>query len=54
MNNILSIKNLNKTYHTKTGETKALSDINLDIKEGEFVCIVGSSGCGNAHFTLKN
>jgi len=48
MTNILTIKNLNKTYHTKNGETEALSNINLDIKEGEFVCIVGSSGCGKS------
>ena len=48
MNNLLSIKNLSKTYHSKNGETKALMDINLDIKEGEFICIVGSSGCGKS------
>ncbi len=48
MNNVLTIKNLNKTYHTKTGETKALLDINLNVKEGEFICIVGSSGCGKS------
>lgn len=48
MNNILSINNLSKTYHTKNGETKALMDINLDIKKGEFICIVGSSGCGKS------
>jgi len=48
MSNVLSIKNLNKTYHSKNGETKALSDINLNIKEGEFICIVGSSGCGKS------
>lgn len=48
MSNVLSIKNLNKTYHTKSGETKALLDICLDVKEGEFICIVGSSGCGKS------
>jgi len=48
MSNVLSKKNLNKTYHSKNGETKALSDINLNIKEGEFICIVGSSGCGKS------
>lgn len=48
MNNILTIKNLSKTYHTKRGETKALADINLSVKEGEFISIVGSSGCGKS------
>lgn len=48
MNNILTIKNLNKIYHSKSGETKALMDINLEIKEGEIISIVGSSGCGKS------
>jgi len=48
MNSILSVKDLSKTYHSNNGETKALMDINLDIKEGEFICIVGSSGCGKS------
>lgn len=48
MNDILTIKNLSKTYHTKRGETKALYDINLNVKEGEFISIVGSSGCGKS------
>lgn len=47
-NNILSIKNLSKTYNTINGETIALDDITLDIKKGEFICIVGSSGCGKS------
>ena len=29
-----------------------LEDINLDVREGEFVCIVGPSGCGKS--TLFN
>lgn len=48
MNNILEINNLSKVYHTNNGETKALEDINLSIKDGEFICIVGSSGCGKS------
>ena len=52
MSNILEIKNLNKTYLTLSGKVDALKDINLDIKEGEFLAIVGSSGCGKS--TLLN
>ena len=48
MSNILEIKNLSKIYHSKSGETKALMDINLEIKEGEIISIVGSSGCGKS------
>ena len=45
---ILVIENLTKTYHSKDGETLAIKDLNLDIKEGEFVAIVGPSGCGKS------
>ena len=45
---ILEIKNLSKTYHTKTSEIKALEDINFDVNEGEFISIVGPSGCGKS------
>ncbi len=48
MNNILSIKNLEKTYHTEHGEINAISNITFDVKEGEFVVIVGPSGCGKS------
>ena len=52
MNNILEIKNLSKTYYTKNKEIDAIKDINLTIKEGEFIAIVGPSGCGKS--TLLN
>lgn len=45
-NDILIIKNLSKIYHTKKSEIPAIKDLNLNIKEGEFVAIVGPSGCG--------
>lgn len=52
MANKLTAENLNVIYKNKrTGkEVPALKDINLDIKEGEFVCIVGPSGCGKTTF----
>lgn len=46
--NILVIENLTKIYHSKDGETLAIKDLNLNIKEGEFVAIVGPSGCGKS------
>lgn len=40
--NKLEIKNLTKNY----GEVTALDNISFDVKEGEFLSILGSSGCG--------
>lgn len=48
----LDISELNYSYHTKTGETKALSGISLSVRRGEFLAIVGPSGCGKS--TLLN
>ena len=44
---VIRIADLQKRYMTRSGEpVHALSDINLDIRENEFVSIVGPSGCG--------
>lgn len=48
MNNSLEIKDLCKTYYTKLGNVDALDNINLDIKEGEILGIIGNSGCGKS------
>jgi NitT/TauT family transport system ATP-binding protein len=45
---MLTIENLNKTYISHGSETSALVDINLQIAEGEFVCLLGPSGCGKS------
>ena len=45
-NNILEINKLSKIYHTSKSEIPAIKDLDLNIKEGEFVAIVGPSGCG--------
>jgi NitT/TauT family transport system ATP-binding protein len=43
---ILSIQNLKKTFPKEDGEMVAIQDFSLDVKQGEFVCILGPSGCG--------
>lgn len=48
MEPILELKNINYSYHTLDGETKALSDISFTLEPGSFTAVVGPSGCGNA------
>ena len=42
----IRLTNVGKKFQTKTGEVEACGDINLDIRQSEFVAIVGPSGCG--------
>lgn len=44
---LIKVKNVNKTY--KTGVT-ALYDLSLSIEKGEFVFIIGPTGCGKSTF----
>lgn len=46
--NILQANNLKKFYGTGENTVHALDDINLSIKKGEFVAIVGTSGSGKS------
>ena len=48
MNDILNIENIYKTYYSLDGETLTLKDFSLNIKSGEFVSIIGTSGCGKS------
>jgi ABC-type nitrate/sulfonate/bicarbonate transport system ATPase subunit len=48
----VSIRGLSKTFRTDGNEVRVLVDVNLDVAEGEFVCVLGPSGCGKS--TLLN
>jgi len=48
----LVLKNISKSFLTKHKETHTLERVNMEIKTGEFVCILGPSGCGKS--TLLN
>lgn len=46
MKPLLEINNLTLYYQTPKAEIKAISDLCLTVNEGEFVAVVGKSGCG--------
>ncbi len=48
----LQLQQVSKSYPTSTGEYPVLRDINLTVAAGEFVCLIGHSGCGKT--TLLN
>jgi NitT/TauT family transport system ATP-binding protein len=48
----LRIENLNMVFASDGKITAVLQDINLEVSDGEFVCLVGPSGCGKS--TLLN
>ncbi|MBU5690038.1 MAG: ABC transporter ATP-binding protein [Candidatus Aenigmarchaeota archaeon] len=49
MNNVIKLENVEKIYNQgKENELKVLKGINLEIKEGEYVSIVGPSGSGKS------
>lgn len=45
---MIQAKNLSRLYTTDEVETTAINNINLHIREGEFVAIMGPSGCGKS------
>lgn len=45
---VIEIKNLSLSYESEKSTDVALKDVNLEIKKGEFICIVGPSGCGKS------
>ena len=49
---MIQINNLSKVFRTSEVETVALNQVNLEVKEGEFVAIMGPSGSGKS--TLLN
>ena len=49
---MIKTNNLVKVFTTEEVETTALNNVNLEVKEGEFVAVMGPSGCGKS--TLLN
>src|SRR4026209_848931 len=48
MSSYVELSNLTKIYETPKGPAIIVKDFNLTIKQGEFVCLIGHSGCGKS------
>ena len=44
----LELTQLGKSYDNDQGRAVIVKDFNLRVSEGEFVCIIGHSGCGKS------
>ena len=49
---LLRFESLSKVYATPRGPYPVLENVNLDVAQGEFICVIGHSGCGKS--TLLN
>lgn len=50
---ILTINNLSAAYNSPRGKIKAVRDVNLEVREGETLAIIGESGCGKTTLALS-
>ena len=48
MEKFVQIEAVGQTFDTKKGKFVALRDIDLTIKQGEFIALIGHSGCGKS------
>src|SRR5438552_8286956 len=48
MSDYVELSGLTKTYSTPRGPAVIVQDFNLRIRKGEFVCLIGHSGCGKS------
>ena len=46
----LKIENMEIAFNTPKGKFVAVRDINLEVKQGEIISIIGHSGCGKSTF----
>ena len=48
MEPLLDVRSVSYSYHTLSGETKALDRLSFQVQFNEFLGIVGPSGCGKS------
>ena len=49
---MIRLENISKSFRSETVETKALQQVNMEVRKGEFIAVEGPSGCGKT--TLLN
>ncbi len=54
MKKILEVQNINKIYQAPNGEIEALKNINFDVKEGEYISIIGPSRMWKINIIIYN
>ena len=47
---LIEVKKLKKTFNHKNGQIKVFQNVDLKIKSGELVALVGPSGSGKSSF----
>ena len=52
MANYFEAVNLGKTYKTPSGDAVIVKGFELEMEKGEFVCVLGHSGCGKSTVAL--
>ena len=50
---LLDVSNLNVTFQLKNASVKAVDNISFKVNRGEFLAIVGESGCGKSVSALS-
>lgn len=48
----ISVHRVSKSYELRDGQKLALHEVDLEVRDGEFICLLGPSGCGKS--TLLN
>lgn len=54
MKPLLDVRNVSYSYHTLSGETKALDGLSFQVDFNEFLGIIGPSGCGKVNNSLSD